>query len=726
MVATERMSRAQAEERLKESEENLAAAEAAVRDMQLHLQSLSTPAESSAGGTAAASTAARHILASHPPYAEFLAFVQHIRVARPRKGKSRDLYPAPLATNLLTHPFLVRAILEDHEPTLRLDAAPELSFLSRPRVNAAIISGELLIEPVNAAALGPPENVKCAMCGTLVFGAAAHGQGARLASSRFSLKPFFSSPGTPVNSALASSTSVYVFRAATGAEKDARAYPLCKNGWCLERLRAACALWHFVRTGIVQSLWFSEDVTHSRNPSAANAAEVVAAAAAPVTPAAPTDAAPDDGTPRPVDLSRTPPDADKLSLSPAPPALPERPAVAQRKSGWGLGGFKWSRNTPPTTPGPDTPKESTFAALIATGPDAKAAEALGAPINLGEEEKRDEVRAVKEGETEEEPKEDEEADEKEKSEEKEKAEEVAEAKQAEKTEEKAETSEKADDKKAEEAGDDKPASPAADASKADHADDTQLSRSGSRTGSEAETASFATPHNEPADLPEEEGSEAKEEAKAEEKEKPEEKAEEKAAEDKPASTTDSPSPSSSPPKSDSPPPPPRSKARGAAPPPLPRRAPARKVAPEAVVSPPDTPTEARHADADAKAEEPPAEEPATPTTATATEAPTTGNSAATLVEPTPVPAPAVEHARSASGSGTRVPPPLPPRHPRTPNAPVEGRTSSEEMPPPPLPVPRTEKSFLAGDAWETRTWRQVVKLKEDMWRARVGVVDDDE
>ncbi|KAL1411673.1 hypothetical protein Q8F55_002638 [Vanrija albida] len=731
MVATERMSRAQAEERLKESEDNLAAAEAAVRDMQLHLQSLSTPAAESPGGEAVA--APRHILSSHPPYAEFTAFVQHMRAARPRKIKSRDLYPAPATANLLTHPFLVRALAEDHEPTLRLDAAPELSWLSRRSVGSAVISGDLLVEPVNAAALGPPEHIKCAMCGSLVFGAAAQGQGARLAQSRFSLKPFFSSPGTHVNSALASSTSVYVFRVATGAEKDAKAYPLCKNGWCLERLRAACALWHFVRTGIVQSLWFSEDVTHSRNPSAANAADIVAAANAPTTPAG-GEAAADDGTPRPVDLSRTPPDADKLSLSPAPPALPERPtASAQRKSGWGLG-FKWSRNTPPTTPGPETPKESTFAALIATGPDAKAAEALGAPINLGvaEEEQADRKGKGKEKAVEEvEPEKEVEAVKEEKAEvddgaaEAEKTEDkVEKVDEVEKSDEADDDKDKADDDK-DKADDDKDKADeteaTTDAPKADNTDDTVLSRSDSHTGSEADTASFTTPHNEPADLPEEAGEKkaeseepaAKEEASAKEeesdsKEEAAEKPEDKTSDDdKPADDSNSSSPVVTPPKSDSPPPtaPKRSAARGAAPPPLPKRAAARNRNSAALSSPPDTPTEARHADAKADS---PVEEPETPTTATATEAPTTGNSAATLVEST---------------SDARVPPPLPPRHPRTP---LEGRASSEEMPPPPLPVPRTEKTFVTGDGWEARTWRQVIKLKEDMWRARVGVVDESE
>ncbi|KJA25513.1 hypothetical protein HYPSUDRAFT_85260 [Hypholoma sublateritium FD-334 SS-4] len=35
-------------------------------------------------------------------------------------------------------------------------------------------------------------------------------------------------------------------------------YPLCMSGWCLQRLRTTCTLWAFVRTGIVDKVWEEE------------------------------------------------------------------------------------------------------------------------------------------------------------------------------------------------------------------------------------------------------------------------------------------------------------------------------------------------------------------------------------------------------------------------------------------------------------------------------------
>ena len=59
--------------------------------------------------------------------------------------------------------------------------------------------------------------------------------------------------------------TVHVFRIAkpvqpsTGTEEKARIYPLCKNGWCLQRLRATCELWYFVRMGIIHAVWHGDD-----------------------------------------------------------------------------------------------------------------------------------------------------------------------------------------------------------------------------------------------------------------------------------------------------------------------------------------------------------------------------------------------------------------------------------------------------------------------------------
>jgi hypothetical protein len=142
MVAQERLHRVQAEERLKTAEVNLAAAEAAVRDMQQHLQSLPITAISHLTPPSAKPVLPRRYLSSHVPYGEFAVFLHHLRALRPLKQTSKDTFPPPLVTALLAQPFLARAIAEDHDPTLRLDVAPDLSFFTRRTVSQAIVAGD--------------------------------------------------------------------------------------------------------------------------------------------------------------------------------------------------------------------------------------------------------------------------------------------------------------------------------------------------------------------------------------------------------------------------------------------------------------------------------------------------------------------------------------------------------------------------------------------------------
>jgi hypothetical protein len=59
-----------------------------------------------------------------------------------------------------------------------------------------------------------------------------------------------------------------------------------------------------------------------------------------------------------------------------------------------------------------------------------------------------------------------------------------------------------------------------------------------------------------------------------------------------------------------------------------------------------------------------------------------------------------------------APPPLPARHPQTPK---QNRQSRVE-----------EKTYLEDEEWEAKTWRMIIKLKEDMWKTRVGVVDGED
>lgn len=650
MVATERMSRAQAEERLKETEENLAAAESAMRDMQQHLQSLSVSASPAApeGESTLAPPVPRRFLASHPPYAEFHTLLQHLRALRPTarqraRDPHREFYPAPLVSTLLAQPFLARCVAEDHEPTLRLEQAATLGWVSRRSVGAAVISGDLVIEPVSISTLGPPEAITCALCGRGLFSNHPNPR---------SLLKLFASPGTP-STPSSSSTSIYVFRAAT--TDDAKSYPLCRNGWCLERLRAACALWHFIRTSLVTPVWYSEDGVGGSVPTQ-------------------------------VDIA-TPPEADKLSVSPRP--QPPRSASGgrvtvdalagaearyepRRKSGWGLGfkqpSWSWSRpgtpgNSVPTTPAPGEGGE---------GGEGESEEknGLGAPIELGGREGEAEDKGEREeGKEEPEPKQD-------KGELKEEhngeAKEEPEPKEPEEPKAK-ENNDESNDAEAEDK----------DGSKGEHETEPPLTPSASHiSASTSDAGSFATPAGEHQPLAEEAGEEggSKEaedgESKEPESQNPEsqdpQETEHKAegeevtetdgstpTEDKPAvdeAAVDKPAAADAAEvadTADAPPPPPRAAGRAPPPPPLPKRSAARGP------TPPITPTDA-----------------ATPTD---------------ISTPTALATPISR----------------PPR-----------RSLERER-----PTQDHDRTFITGDGWEIRAWKQVIKLKEDMWRARVGVVE---
>ncbi|KAG0142811.1 hypothetical protein CROQUDRAFT_724913 [Cronartium quercuum f. sp. fusiforme G11] len=71
------------------------------------------------------------------------------------------LTPALTLSQHLSQPFLKRCIEEDSDPTLRLDLAPGLNFLSRRGIFTSLIEGNLVIEPV----WSENEFEKCSMCG---------------------------------------------------------------------------------------------------------------------------------------------------------------------------------------------------------------------------------------------------------------------------------------------------------------------------------------------------------------------------------------------------------------------------------------------------------------------------------------------------------------------------------------------------------------------------------
>ncbi|KAH7386164.1 hypothetical protein BKA64DRAFT_758545 [Cadophora sp. MPI-SDFR-AT-0126] len=105
--------------------------------------------------------------------------------------------------------FYKRAQAEDIEPTLRLDAAPGLSWLARRTVLNAVCEGSLVVEPMPASS--KPYSFSCSLCGE------SRKDPAYIRSHRFR----------------------------TSESDSAQRYPLCK--YCLGRVRSTCDFLGFLR-----------------------------------------------------------------------------------------------------------------------------------------------------------------------------------------------------------------------------------------------------------------------------------------------------------------------------------------------------------------------------------------------------------------------------------------------------------------------------------------------
>ncbi|KAF5368967.1 hypothetical protein D9758_003007 [Tetrapyrgos nigripes] len=371
MVAEARYAKFLSEEKLKSAEEALKGAEEAVTMMQQQMQVLQGEKEESDksmqemrvtmgkgkwveqqdGGKI---TRTIRLLSSHTPYQEFLLFIAHLRSLHSASPQS------PAMATLLPLPFLARLMVEDSDPTIRLDLAPALNWLSRRSVLSAIHNGNLTIEPMAAATLlhessvspaslpGLNNNnsvVSCALCGVPIFpNSDTHlsphtrppvhpstllTNGNSWSTSLFKRQRTTSTasqpPSPPPRSksrptpAPSGPQQIYIFRItgsgtntypslpnittsaftptslvsnaasssspshtpshpthhSTNSTSQSSIYPLCAGGWCLTRLRATCSLWAFVRNGIVEKVWEEEvpNIPLLTNNVSANASE---------------------------------------------------------------------------------------------------------------------------------------------------------------------------------------------------------------------------------------------------------------------------------------------------------------------------------------------------------------------------------------------------------------------------------------------------------------------
>jgi len=122
--------------------------------------------------------------------------------------------------------FYKRALAEDIEPTLRLDAAPGLSWLARRTVLNAVCEGTLVVEPT------PPSTKQqmfsCSLCGE------SRKDPAHYRSHRFR----------------------------TSENENAQRYPLCK--YCLGRVRSTCDFLGFLRV-LKDGHWRADDEESERS-----------------------------------------------------------------------------------------------------------------------------------------------------------------------------------------------------------------------------------------------------------------------------------------------------------------------------------------------------------------------------------------------------------------------------------------------------------------------------
>ncbi|KNZ50866.1 hypothetical protein VP01_41g2 [Puccinia sorghi] len=290
------------------------------------------------------------------PFAEFLQFVQYLRRTRevtltrssqppgltesyysaavaitsvgmttpssthPASSASPFLAPKDLLgptlplTQHLTQPFIKRCLDEDSDPTLRLDLAPGLNFMSRRSTLTALLEGNLIIEPIWSESGQASEFDNCTLCGCSLdswlsaratsansshrnssqsagfamrkmlrgggwsFGGigkpkrASHPVASTQPTEKSTLVPSVSLklPSSGHSSPFNDSTSslhIHTFKTVDGSSTR---YPICPT-YCLPRLRAACHFWTFIRSlerGVLldESFWF----THYIYPPASN------------------------------------------------------------------------------------------------------------------------------------------------------------------------------------------------------------------------------------------------------------------------------------------------------------------------------------------------------------------------------------------------------------------------------------------------------------------------
>ncbi|PLW09007.1 hypothetical protein PCASD_23350 [Puccinia coronata f. sp. avenae] len=252
-----------------------------------------TATESFYSGTTTTSSSTR-------PISSTSSFLSSNKDSTPLNNPTKDLLaPFLPLTQHLTQPFLKRCVDEDSDPTLRLDLAPGLNFISRRATLTALFEGNLIIEPVWSESARTFEFENCTLCGCSLdswlsgrdssavsstshtMTASSSGAGSAMRKmlrggawsfggigklkrsshpvtsttqqvEKSSLVPSVSlrlppsGRSSPNHDASSSSSSLHIHTFKT-VDSSSTQYPICPI-YCLPRLRAVCHFWTFVRS----------------------------------------------------------------------------------------------------------------------------------------------------------------------------------------------------------------------------------------------------------------------------------------------------------------------------------------------------------------------------------------------------------------------------------------------------------------------------------------------
>lgn len=132
-----------------------------------------------------------------------------------------------IASSLKDQKFYKRVLSEDIEPTLRLDAAPGLSWLARRNMVSSMVSGNLIVEPFGPSSRYWSPTYACALCGE------SRDEQAYIRRHRFY----------------------------KGDSEDAQRYMVCD--YCLGRLRATGDFINFLRM-VRSGYWKGESLEDSK------------------------------------------------------------------------------------------------------------------------------------------------------------------------------------------------------------------------------------------------------------------------------------------------------------------------------------------------------------------------------------------------------------------------------------------------------------------------------